>query len=119
MAVAIALSLLLARYGVDSLRARRRTAVPGELLHQRHPGGLVANWLSYANGRSLLIGVLFHAVSNAVGELSNAGQVAKSIPTLVWALIAIAVIVFDRAIFAGGPRNVVEARPPASGDDHR
>ena len=72
------------------------------------PAAIVANWLYYVNGRSILIGVLFHAASNAAAELLSAGQLAKTIATGVWALVAVAIIVFDRATFAAGPRNFIE-----------
>jgi hypothetical protein len=75
------------------------------------PAAIIANWLYYANGRSILIGVLFHAVSNAAAELLSAGQVAKCIATAVWAVVAVVIIVFDRTTFAGGPRSFIEDSP--------
>jgi len=75
------------------------------------PAAIIANWLYYANGRSILIGVLFHAVSNAAAELLSAGQVAKCIATAVWAVVAVVIIVFDRTTFTGGPRSFIEEPP--------
>lgn len=77
------------------------------------PAAIIANWLYYANGRSILIGVLFHAAANGAAELLSAGQVAKCIATAVWAVVAIVIIVFDRTTFAGGPRSFIEDTPSA------
>lgn len=71
------------------------------------PAAILANWLYYVNGRSILIGVLFHAAANGAAELLSAGQVAKTIATAVWALVAVGVIVFDRKTFAAGPRTFI------------
>lgn len=78
------------------------------------PAAVIGNWLYYVNRRSILIGVLFHAASNAAAELLNAGQVAKTIATGVWALVALAIIVFDRTTFGAGPRNFIEEQSPAN-----
>lgn len=72
------------------------------------PAALLANWLFYRNGRSILVGMLFHAALNAAAVLINAGQVAKTIATLVFAVIAVAVALTDRQVFGAGPRNFVD-----------
>lgn len=75
------------------------------------PAAIIANWLYYASGRSILIGVLFHAAANGAAELLSAGQVAKCIATAVWAVVAVVIIVFDRTTFAGRPRSFIEDPP--------
>jgi hypothetical protein len=80
------------------------------------PAAILANWLYYRNGRSILIGVLFHATANAAAEVLSAGQVAKCIATVVWVAVAVAVIVVDRTTFAGGPRSFVAEAPSGRHD---
>jgi hypothetical protein len=48
---------------------------------------------------------------NAGSVLLNAGQVAKCIATLLYAAIAVALIVADRALFKEGPRNFLPESP--------
>jgi membrane protease YdiL (CAAX protease family) len=69
------------------------------------PAAIIANWFYYKNDRSIVAAVLLHSGLNAASVLLNAGQVAKCIATVVYATIAAALIIFDRALFAGGPRN--------------
>ncbi len=76
------------------------------------PAAIIANWLYYANGRSILIGVLFHAAANGAAELLSAGQVAKTLATGVWAVVALIIVVFDRKTFGAGPRNFIEYPSP-------
>lgn len=71
------------------------------------PAAILANWLYYACGRSILIGVFFHAASNGAAELLSAGQVAKCIATVLWAAVAVLVIIFDKTTFAAGPRTFI------------
>jgi membrane protease YdiL (CAAX protease family) len=73
------------------------------------PAAIIANWFYYKNDRSILAAVLLHSGLNAASVLLNAGQVAKCIATLVYAAIAAALMIFDRALFAGGPRNFLTA----------
>jgi membrane protease YdiL (CAAX protease family) len=72
------------------------------------PAAILANWLYYRNGRSILIGVLFHAAANAAAEALSATQVTKCIVTVLWLVVAVVVLVFDRTTFAAGPRTFVE-----------
>jgi membrane protease YdiL (CAAX protease family) len=72
------------------------------------PAAILANWLYYRNGRSILIGVLFHAASNASAEVLSATQVTKCIVTVLWLVVALVVLVVDRTTFAPGPRTFVE-----------
>lgn len=55
--------------------------------------------------------IFLHAMLNAASVLVNAGQVAKCIATLLYAAIAVALIVVDRALFAEGPRNFLPIKP--------
>jgi membrane protease YdiL (CAAX protease family) len=71
------------------------------------PAAVIANWLYYRNHRSILVVILFHSMANAAAEVPSAGQVTKSIATVVWGVVALAIIAFDRTTFAGGPRNFV------------
>jgi membrane protease YdiL (CAAX protease family) len=73
------------------------------------PAGIIANWLYYKNGRSIVAAILFHAMLNAAAVLIAAGQVAKIIATLLYAAIAAALILGDRRLFAEGPRNFLRA----------
>lgn len=69
------------------------------------PAAIITNWLYYKNNRSIGAAVLLHAMLNAASVLLNAGQVAKCIATVLYALIAAGVFVIDRAAFAQGPRS--------------
>jgi hypothetical protein len=71
------------------------------------PAAIIANWLYYSNHRSILVGILFHSMANAAAEVPSAGQVTKSIATVLWGVVALAIIAFDRTTFAGGPRDFV------------
>ena len=72
------------------------------------PAAIIANWFYYRNGRSIALAVFLHSMLNAASVLLNAGQVAKCIATLLYAAIAVALIVADRALFAEGPRNFLD-----------
>jgi CAAX protease family protein len=69
------------------------------------PAAIIANWFYYKNDRSIVAAVLLHSGLNAASVLLNAGQIAKCIATLIYAAVAAALMIFDRALFAGGPRN--------------
>jgi hypothetical protein len=69
------------------------------------PAAIIANWFYYKNDRSIVAAVLLHSGLNAASVLVNAGQVAKCIATLVFATIAAGLMIFDRTLFASGPRN--------------
>jgi hypothetical protein len=75
------------------------------------PAAIIANWFYYKNGRSIALAVFLHAMLNAGSVLVNAGQVAKCIATLLYAAIAVALIVADRALFREGPRNFLPESP--------
>lgn len=80
------------------------------------PVAIVANWFYYRSGRSIPMSMVFHSALNGAAVLLSAGQVAKTIATVFYLGIAI-VMVRDRAVFGGGPRNFIgdpgtgEARP--------
>jgi membrane protease YdiL (CAAX protease family) len=78
------------------------------------PAAIIANWLYYKNSRSVTGAVLVHAMLNAAAVLLNAGQVAKCIATLLYAIVAAAIIVGDRAMFGEGPRDFVHDQPSSS-----
>jgi CAAX protease family protein len=71
------------------------------------PAAVLANWLYYRNDRSILVGIGFHSMLNAAAVLPNATQVTKCIVTVVYALIAVVVVLADRTVFGAGPRNFV------------
>jgi len=73
------------------------------------PAAIIANWFYYKNDRSIGAAILLHAMLNAASVLLNAGQVAKCIATLLYAAIAAALIVYDRAVFGAGPRNFLSS----------
>jgi membrane protease YdiL (CAAX protease family) len=75
------------------------------------PAAIIANWFYYRNGRSIALAIFLHAMLNAASVLVNAGQVAKCIATLLYAAIAVALIVADRALFKEGPRNFLPESP--------
>jgi CAAX protease family protein len=78
------------------------------------PAAVIANWLYYKNGRSIVAGIVLHAMLNGAGVLLNAGQVAKTIATVLYTAIAVAVVVSDRAVFSGGPRNFIGEGSPSA-----
>lgn len=69
------------------------------------PAAIIATWLYYKNNRSITAAILLHSMLNAAAVLLNAGQVAKCIATLLYAAVAVFIIVMDRAAFAQGPHN--------------
>jgi membrane protease YdiL (CAAX protease family) len=68
------------------------------------PAAFIANWFYYRNDRSILGAVLMHSMLNAASVLVAAGQVAKCIATLLYAAVAVALVLSDRE-FRQGPRN--------------
>lgn len=74
------------------------------------PAAIIANWFYYKNDRSIPAAILLHSMLNAAAVLINAGQVAKCIATLLYAGVAASVMVFDRALFAEGPRSFLSTR---------
>jgi hypothetical protein len=84
------------------------------------PVGIVANWFYYKNNRSIPAAILFHAMLNAAGVLIAAGPVAKVIATLLYAAIAVGLIIGDRRLFGEGPRNFLKAdSAPSSRPEQR
>ena len=72
------------------------------------PAAFIANWIYYRNDRSILAAILLHSMLNAAAVLLNSGQIAKCIATLLYAAVAAAILLADRATFAGGPRNFLK-----------
>jgi uncharacterized protein len=77
------------------------------------PVGIIANWFYYRCGRSILASMLLHSMLNAAAVLINAGQTAKCIATLLFAGVAAALMLFDRGLFAEGPRNFLAKKAAA------
>lgn len=76
------------------------------------PAAIIANWLYYKTNRSILTGILLHSMLNAAAVLLNAGQVAKCIVTVLYAVIAVAIVVIDRTAFGEGPRDFLREPLP-------
>jgi membrane protease YdiL (CAAX protease family) len=74
------------------------------------PVAVVANWLYYKNRRSIVGAVLVHAMLNGAAVLLNAGQVAKCIATVLYFLVAAAIVATDRE-FREGPRDFLPGEP--------
>ena len=68
------------------------------------PAAVVANWIYYCCNRSIAAAILTHSMLNAAAVLINAGQAAKCLATLLYAIIAALVILFG-SVFREGPRN--------------
>jgi membrane protease YdiL (CAAX protease family) len=78
------------------------------------PAAIIANWFYYRNDRSVLASILLHAMFNAAAVLINAGQFAKCIATLLYSLIAVALVLGDQRLFSQAPRNFLKRRLPSS-----
>jgi membrane protease YdiL (CAAX protease family) len=76
------------------------------------PAAVVANWLYYKNRRSIVGAVLCHAMLNGPAVLLNAGQMAKCIATVLYLLVAAAIVAFDREL-REGPRDFLPPEPGA------
>lgn len=74
------------------------------------PAAFIANWFYYRNDRSIMGAVLMHSMLNAASVLVAAGQVAKCIATLLYAAVAVALVLTDRE-FRAGPRNFIGESP--------
>jgi membrane protease YdiL (CAAX protease family) len=74
------------------------------------PAAVVANWLYYKNRRSIVGAILCHAMFNGSAVLLNAGQVAKCIATVLYFLVAAAIVAFDREL-REGPRDFLPYEP--------
>ncbi len=82
------------------------------------PVAIVANWFYYRSGRSIPVSMVFHSALNGAAVLLSAGQVAKTIASVVYLGIAI-VVLKDRAVFTGGPRNFIGEPGPGEGKPRR
>jgi len=69
------------------------------------PAGIIANWFYYKNNRFIVAAILLRTMLNAAAVLIAAGQVVKVIATLLYAAIAVALIIGARRLFAKGPRS--------------
>src|SRR5690606_10500908 len=65
---------------------------------------IVVNWLYYKNNRSILAAAVAHSAGNAAGVLIAATPTTDLISTCVFIVIAVAVVLLDRAHFREGPR---------------
>jgi membrane protease YdiL (CAAX protease family) len=65
------------------------------------PIAIIANWLYYRHRRLILAAILFHFMLDAVPQSLAVGQVAKCIETLLFAIIAVLIVVADRKVFGG------------------
>ena len=74
------------------------------------PAGIIANWFYYKNNRFIVAAILLRTMLNAAAVLIAAGQVVKVIATLLYAAIAVALIIGDRRLFAEGPRSFLKAQ---------
>jgi len=63
------------------------------------PIAVIANWLYYKHRRLVLAAILFHFVLDAVPQGLAIGQVAKVIETVLFAIIAVGIVVVDRGMF--------------------
>lgn len=70
------------------------------------PAAIIANWFYYKNNRSITGAILLHSMLNAASVLLAAGQAAKCIATLLYAVIAAILIATDPE-FREGPRAFV------------
>ena len=71
------------------------------------PAAFVANWIYYRCKRSIAAAVLTHSMLNAAAVLIDAGQVAKCIATVLYAIIAALIVAFD-GLFRQGPATFVD-----------
>lgn len=72
------------------------------------PASFIANWFYYKNGRSILAALLMHAMLNSPSVLIDASQMAKCIATLIYATVAVTLVIRDWDLFKEGPRNFVK-----------
>ena len=70
------------------------------------PAAFVANWIYYRCQRSIAAAVLTHSMLNAAAVLIDAGQVAKCIATVLYAIVAALIVAFDGS-FRQGPATFV------------
>jgi membrane protease YdiL (CAAX protease family) len=69
------------------------------------PAAVIANWVYYRCNRSLLANMALHSVMNAAAVLPSLTQTTKCIATVLYTVVAVALVVFDRRTFGEGPRN--------------
>ncbi len=77
------------------------------------PAAIIANWFYERNDRSIVFGVVLHSALNGAAVLLNASQVTKCIVTVLFAVIAVALIMRDRAGFSAGPLNALKPVSPS------
>ena len=68
------------------------------------PIAIIANWLYYKHRRLILAAILFHFMLDAVPQSLAIGQVAKCIETVLFAILAIGIVIVDRKAFGKGGR---------------
>jgi hypothetical protein len=73
------------------------------------PAAIIANWFYYKNNRSIIAAIFLHSMLNASAVLFNTTQSTKCIATFLYAIVAVAIILIDRATFREGPRDYVNA----------
>jgi uncharacterized protein len=71
------------------------------------PAAIIANWLYYKNRRSIVAAIFLHSMLNASAVLFDTTQPTKCIATLLYAVVAVAIILIDPATFREGPRDFV------------
>jgi len=67
------------------------------------------SWLYYKHNRSILAGVLLHSVLNAAAVLPDATQDTKCLATVLYVVVAVVLVRWDRDLFRQGPRNYLKA----------
>ena len=77
------------------------------------PAAIIANWFYERNDRSIIFGVVLHSALNGAAVLLNASQVTKGIVTVLYAVIAVVLIMRDRAGFSAGPLNALKPAAPS------
>jgi membrane protease YdiL (CAAX protease family) len=65
------------------------------------PIAIIANWLYYKHRRLILAAILFHFMLDAVPQSFAIDQATKCIETVLFAIIAIAIVAIDRKVFGG------------------
>ncbi len=63
------------------------------------PMGVIISWLCIKNKKSVMAAILFHFIVNMSQELLAITQTTKCIETLVLAVVAAVIVVFDKEIF--------------------
>jgi membrane protease YdiL (CAAX protease family) len=86
-----------------------------EMENRRFLWNFFVGVIPVASGRSIPISILFHSALNGAAVLLSAGQVAKTIASVVYLGIAILVVAKDRRVFGAGPRDfLADPEPPTA-----